>query len=328
MKKIHIYISILFAINAFGQTQNLMTKTTSGRYQAGSNGGVYIYDDGSFALFGYATLVLGTYVVDSKKIHFTPYIPKQPFTVMGRKNTANKQGTTITFSGSFVGDGPTYISLDNNVITPIFDKNNPGGDPYYMVKLKKSPKIITLYLNSQRNYSQNNTYTYILDPKYNEYLFYYKANISEQQPFTGTIESSKEGKTLKTQWGDFGKVESKIDKEWDDFILEYKKNEAKNRNKTQFYYNDRLKSATGSDQLTEQFSTFDIKNYTLDIASNKFIRKNIYKKTTNYTKAIVPDYHNEDYILQYNGLPLSSTKMTNFETAKISSKALINDTNN
>ena len=321
MKYYFLFFTMMIATNLFSQNNNAMDKPFSGRFQ-GSSSGIFIYDDGTFLLFGYATLVLGKYEIKDQTIFFTPDIDKQPFTVLGRNNTLLKNETSLTFGGSFFRSGPTYIKLDDQPVQPIFTETNGSISPTYKTTISPGPKSIKLLQNSYGSYYTNNTSTFELPAEFNDYLVLYNRTISEQKPFYGVVEQ-KEGKSyLNCDWGTFQKVVGEGDEEWETFVTNFRKNVLQTENETDFYFNDQLKSAKGFNQLSEEFSIFDISQYTLDQASNKYILSGDYTKGNDYSNALVTDYHDESIILKYKEIAPTETSLTDFEHLKITAPPL------
>jgi hypothetical protein len=322
MKKYIIIILILLVNTVFAQQEAVMDKATSGRYSQGSNGGIYAYDDGTFALFGYATLVWGNYTIDNNQINFTPTIPEQAFTILGRKNTNIKNGIRLTFSSDFINDGPTYIKYDNESLIPLSDDKFSAGYPHYTTNLDYHPATISLIYNRPNNLYQYNTNTFKLDDNYNDYLLFYNKTIREQEPFSATLINDKGKVILQSRWGNFVKQVSERDEEWEAFLTEHKKQQRKSKNATVLYFNNQLKSANGFSELSEKPSIFDINNYVLDEGSNKFIRKDIYQKGKDYNNAIVKEYHDESIILKFDNILVSQKTETDFGEVQISSKPI------
>ena len=289
-----------------------------GTYSQGSRGGITIYEDGTFALYGYATLVFGVYKFENEDISFTPDIPKQAFSIIGRKNMKIETGANFTFTRKFDDDGPTFIKIDEENFQPTFIQNyTGGGPPHYSLNLNKKPKTISLGLQSQNHKHNFNTNTFSLDNDYNEFLLFYYPTISEQKSFKGEIIKENGAKALVCSWGTFRKVEKedKGDEEMLQFLNQYKKEIGKNKDAKAFYFNDQLKSVTGYNHLSEQENIFDINNYVFDENSNKYIHKDIYQKDKNYTDAIAEDYHDENIILKYH--IIEPNDITNIDYNKI-----------
>lgn len=322
MKNYLLILILLTATPAFAQIENNMKKNTSGMYGQGSQGGIYVYDDGTFALFGYATLVWGKYTLTDNHINFIPDIPKQAFTVLGRKNPNIKGGVKLTFTRAFLDDGPTYLKLDNDSLMNTFEENYDGGASDYVSNLPYHPKTISLAQNTVNHLYRYNTNSFKLDSAYNDFLLFYHRTISEQRPFSATIKTEKGKTVLESHWGEFRKHESGKDTEFETFLNNYKKQALKDKDVKVFYFNDQLKTAKGFNHLSEEFSIFDINNYVLDEASNKFIRKDIYKKGTDYSNALVSDYHDESYILKYDNIDVDEQTLTDFGEVKVGTQAL------
>ncbi|ENA1795583.1 hypothetical protein ABF176_002430 [Flavobacterium psychrophilum] len=313
--KFHLLL-VLFLLNTkiiFAQK----FEEIKGTYSQGSRGGITIYEDGTFALYGYATLVFGVYKFENGDISFTPDIPKQAFSIIGRKNMKIETGANFTFTRKFDDNGPTFIKIDDRKFQHIFDENNNGGSPHYSLDFTRKPNIVSLGLQTQNHKHNFNTNTFILDNKYNEFLLFYYATISEQKPFVGKIITENGAKALVCIWGTFRKVEKedKGDEEMLQFLNKYKKEIQKKKDVKEFYFNDQLKSVTGYNHLSEQENIFDINNYVFDENSNKYIHKDIYQKGKNYTDAIAEDYHDENIILKYH--LIEPNDITNIDYSKI-----------
>ncbi|TDO21338.1 hypothetical protein CLV32_2443 [Pedobacter duraquae] len=317
-----LFLIFLIPVIVDAQQDTLMKQPGSGRYLQGSTAGIDIYDDGTFALYGYATLLWGKYTLEHNNISFVPDVPKQPFVMLGRKNTSIKKGIKLTFAGSFNRNGLTYVKFDAAEMMRVFAEGYPTGESSFTKQIAYRPETLTLAENYDQNFYQFNTNSFKLPVHFNDFLLYYAAGSSEQRPFEGTLETIGDTVVLDTRWGKFEKQTEVKDVEWDTYMKRSKKEKSQEDKNTVFYFNDQLKSATGVNYLTEEPSIFDIKNYTLDPASNKFIRKDIYKKGVDYTKAKVADYHDERYMLSYERVPLTSQSATDFVTGKKISKAL------
>jgi hypothetical protein len=319
IKQYLVLLFILFTHINFAQ----ISKTQTGSYSQGSTAGIYIYEDGTFALFGYATLVFGEYKIDKDQIHFIPNIPKQAFTILGRDNKKIKDenGAKFTFNSDFITDGPTYINIDESGFMKISGDDFNGGDSHYTINFPKKPTTITLALDSSDHKHNHNTNAFNFDGKYNEYLLFFNPTISEQKPFWGNFETKEGINILECDWGTF-KKDKKEETEMIEFLNQYKKEQQKNKDQKVVYFNDQLKKATGYNHLSEQENIFDINNYIFDETSNKFIHKDIYKKEENYLHTLAQDYHDENIILQYHKIEVSSKTNTNFSNITISKNTL------
>lgn len=117
-----------------------------------------------------------------------------------------------------------------------------------------------------------------IKPEFNDLLLFFHEPKMEERPFKERIVTKKGVTVLETTWGNFQKNEEEISDETIKFIEIYKNQVETQFSDTIFYFNDQLKPATGYYQYTEEASIFNIINYVLDEASNKFIRKGFYKK--------------------------------------------------
>lgn len=276
-------------------------KNISGSYTQGSLGGITIYEDGTFALYGYATLVLGIYKIENDEVKFIPYIPQNSFMVLGRecKEISDGNSAAFTFDGRFADDA-TYIAIDEGETKKIFSDGNTGGGAFKHLDFAKKPNLIALICGTSRIEKKNNSSMFNLEGKYNDFLLFYHRVIREELPFTAKIIQDNKKEVLVCRWGKFYKyIKGEEDQEMLEFIENYKKANDAKKNDTIFYYNEQLKTANGYNQLSERPSRFDIDNYIFDEKSNKYIHKSVYVKGNNYLQTSTNDYHNENIILKY-----------------------------
>lgn len=325
--KSYLALLLLFLIVSKGYAQQakptIGKKDLAGNYAQGGTAGIYVYEDGTFALFGYATLVFGTYQIQENEIDFTPYIPDQAFRVLGRENKSLKTGNgapaNFIFSNKFMTDGLTYIDCGNGFMK-VADENFETGEPTYAIDFASKPASITLGFNSEYSGYDHNTETFELDENYNEFLLFYDKTINEQRPFSGTIKTDNGQIELITSWGSFAKNE--VEEELMLFINLHKEQHEKNKEAKSFYFNDQLKRANGYNHYSEKQNDFSISNYILDERSNKLIHKDVFKKGKNYSKSKVEEYHNEDIILEYHSVEIKEKTKLNYDKLTISENAL------
>ena len=291
-------------------------------YQQGSTAGICVYDDGTFALFGYATLVWGKYTIENEKISFIPNVPKQAFSVLGRENKSISNGMIITVGSEFRRSGPIQIQFDSAKVLNLFDENFPKGASHYTTKTIDKAKTLTLSQNSENTSLENNTNTFQLPAQCNEFILFMYRTSSEQRPFEGSFATEDGKQVLQSRWGQFEKQPQGKDPEWETYLAESKVAGEKMKNTATFYFNDQFKSATGSNYLTEKQSTFDVRNYVLDKGSNKLIHKEIYKKGKDYSKAVAEDYHDERYMLSYQEIPIAKATKTESGKVQVAPRAL------
>lgn len=75
----------------------------SGTYKLGTSL-LSIYDDHTFIIADVNVLVFGVVEASGSSLLLKEYMPKQKFVLYGRKESANKLGNTIMFSGFDEGD--------------------------------------------------------------------------------------------------------------------------------------------------------------------------------------------------------------------------------
>ncbi|WP_136666744.1 hypothetical protein [Flavobacterium sp. H122] len=308
----NLFLSALFMLSnfLFSQKQN-ENKIPKGSYSQGSTSGIYIFEDNTFALYGYATLVFGEYKIQNNSIDFIPFKPEQPFTILGRENKSVKKGIKLTFESSFIEYDSIFVKFDKKNPINLLESNIEKGKPYYITNLDYKPSLITLIQNKENSENNNdsNTYSFNINPNYNDFLLFYNVSKRESEPFSGKIMSKNKQTVLVCDWGNF-KKENKEEAEMLTFLNQYKKEYQKSKTQNEFHFNDRLKKATGYNHLSERENIFSIDNYILDASSNKYIRKDIYKKQKKYLNEKVTDYHDESIILKYDKINPSLKNFT------------------
>lgn len=104
----------------------------------GSNGTIFILEDGKFVLVGYGTFILGNYDTSNEGMTFTPFIPDHSFTILGRQNKEIKKGVKLTFERTFYDNG-TGIRFDEDLYMPVFAEDFVGGSHIIRSGLKTIP---------------------------------------------------------------------------------------------------------------------------------------------------------------------------------------------
>ncbi|AJW62033.1 hypothetical protein VO54_00544 [Elizabethkingia miricola] len=70
--RIILILSLLYALNIFAQEKKKDPRYIQYARGYDSNDGVYLFDDGTFILYGYATAVFGEYNFDKDVLLFFP----------------------------------------------------------------------------------------------------------------------------------------------------------------------------------------------------------------------------------------------------------------
>lgn len=295
------FFSTLFVLSNFVFSQkSTNNKIPKGNYSQGATAGIYIFDDNTFVLYGYATLIFGEYSLHNNSIAFIPYKPEQPYTILGRENKSIKKGINLTFQRSFIEYDSIYMKFDNSNPINLLDSNVNKGVPYHTTNVDIKPNLITFIQNKENGKNKNsiNAYSFNINTNLNDFLLFYNVPKRESEPFSGKIITKNKQTILICDWGDFKKQNEEKAEELK-FLNQYKKEYEKNKNLSEFYFNDQMKKATGYNHLSEEENIFSIDNYILDLISNKYIHKDIYKKQKKYLTEKVNDYHDESIILKY-----------------------------
>ncbi|WP_312336856.1 hypothetical protein [Sphingobacterium sp.] len=159
-------------------------KKISGQY--GDNSGICLFEDGKFMLFGYATLVFGSYVFEKDYLLFYPdEIPL--FQLYAYRNPRLTDSIRIDFIG--FEQEKTFVQFENNSPNQVFnDKANCFSPPfiYQEPKIFQSLKFAAL----RQNVDQDTTYQvfqYTNEGKFNDFLAIYNKPQRARQNFSAYL---------------------------------------------------------------------------------------------------------------------------------------------
>lgn len=109
--RITLMLSLLYALNIFGQENKKDPRYIQYAGGYGSSDGVYLFDDGTFILYGYATAVFGEYKFDKDVLLFYPE-KRELFEVYATQNKSLGSDIRINYAG-FERGGKTLIRFNN-----------------------------------------------------------------------------------------------------------------------------------------------------------------------------------------------------------------------
>ncbi|WP_343561255.1 preprotein translocase subunit SecD [Sphingobacterium sp.] len=103
-------------VNHYIATGKDRTKTISGQY--GDLNGICLFEDGKFMLYGYATMVFGSYVFEKDYLLFYPDRLPQ-FQLYASHNPTLGDDVSINFRG--FEEGKTFVQFGDNNMQPLFN---------------------------------------------------------------------------------------------------------------------------------------------------------------------------------------------------------------
>nr|WP_295867314.1 hypothetical protein [uncultured Chitinophaga sp.] len=170
-------------------------QSLAGRY-GGVQDGFCLFDNGRFFLYGYATLVPGTYHIEKDHIRFVPDKPANTFIVFARENKDLQDSVRMYFNG--FERGKTFLQLDNGATRRVFNEDANCFNPPYIYEAAAVPSQIT-FSHVGNDYgvekTDHNTEVYAPGKKYNDFVFLYQKPNRYQEPFVGVI-TKEEGETV------------------------------------------------------------------------------------------------------------------------------------
>ncbi|PVH23951.1 hypothetical protein DC487_15990 [Sphingobacterium corticibacter] len=162
--------------------------------QYGSSDGVLLFENGRFALYGYATFVLGSYAITKNGIDFTPDVPPL-FAVYGFHNPALGDGVQMMFQG--FEEGGTYVMFDDEKPQPIFNQDANCFDWPFVYHRENKPHSITFNLNKDEyddafgDLTIDNHWQFAND-QYNDFIFVFNKPTRYYLPFKGLLQETTE----------------------------------------------------------------------------------------------------------------------------------------
>ncbi|SJZ97616.1 hypothetical protein SAMN04488128_102119 [Chitinophaga eiseniae] len=196
MNSIFYFLCILTTITlSLFMNNDASAQSLAGRY-GGVQDGFCLFDNGRFFLYGYATLVPGTYHVEKDHIRFVPDKPANTFIVFARENKALQDSVRMYFNG--FERGKTFIQFNDGKTRRVFNEDANCFKPPYIYEAAAVPsQIIFSHVDSDFGIEKmdHNTEIYSPEKKYNDFVFLYQKPNRYQEPFVGVV-TKEEGETV------------------------------------------------------------------------------------------------------------------------------------
>jgi hypothetical protein len=203
MKIPFISVLILFMLNNSTAQSTEAYKQVAGRY--GGNDGICLFEDGTFMLYGYATIVLGNYQVEKNLLHFSPDKPEL-FEVYAAQNKNIGDSTRMHFLG--FEEGKTFARFNNDPSKRVFNDNANCFSAPYVYEAGTVPRQITLAHELMNEWEGNGSKTesrvFEIEKGSNDFILIYNEPKRYYEPFSAVIEKTADGDQVLRPSGNFG----------------------------------------------------------------------------------------------------------------------------
>lgn len=261
----------------------------AGRY--GSSDGILLFEDGRFALYGYATFILGSYNLNEDILEFKPDVPDL-YSVFAAPNPALKDKTRIMFQG--FQEGENYVQFDSGIPQQVFNTDANCFDwPFvYNPGAAATQFTFTLHVNEQDSYPmlsnlKENQWQFVQEG-YNDLIFVFNKPTRYYLPFQGKLFRSEDGSIALRVSENFGErflpftPKSEVN-EWEETLQMQKEMDGSSADV--LYANDYY-----------NMQQIDTMQYTLDQRSNLYIDR---LNTEEGTLVETTDYHDTRFLRKY-----------------------------
>lgn len=315
MKKyILLYTIFFFSMNTFAQNQHdPRYQQYAGKY--GSNSGIYLFDDGQFMMFGYATMVFGTYLFEKDYLLFTTDKPAL-FEVYAHSNPSHGDSVRINFTR--FQEGNNFVQFDNNTPQRVFNQHANCFDPPYVYEAAKVPHTFTLAAllpeGGEGKEAPNTFWSYQVEKGLNDFVFVHNPPKRVYEDFGGMLVKTEDGDALvlSNYGGRNGYPKNtEMNKEDQAWVLSIKKE-----------YNDAKKEDKGIAYGNKHYHFFpeaDLSTYTFDAASNQYISKQATENEDYYRSN---QYNDDRYLRKYVKLQPATMRKEGFNTDNVAAGSI------
>lgn len=296
MKRLPLYIITLFIVcTAMAQTNNnkAQLKALAGRY--GGNDGICLFEDGTYFIYGYATIIFGNYTVNNNTLHFTPDKP-ETFTVFAshNKNIGNKK--RVHFLG--FEEGHTFVRFNQDSLQKVFNQEANCFNYPYVYETEKDINRLTLVYKTKNNGEDTvNSYAqqvFDTGTGNNDFIVMFNEPHLYYEPFSASL-SKVDGIYYLSPNANFGdrkiaqqKIGSQEQEDWKE-ILDMRKN--------YYFEKEVVQEHIFANKHYKLFYNASPEAYTFDASMNLYIGSWITEKENVYH---THDYNDLSALLKYN----------------------------
>ncbi|MBO9728244.1 MAG: hypothetical protein J7623_06355 [Chitinophaga sp.] len=296
-------------MNTFAQNhpKDPRYKQYAGKY--GDNSGICLFEDGQFLMYGYATMVFGTYLFEKDYLLFTTDKPAL-FEVYAHAYPNRGDSVRINFVG--FQEGNNFVQFDNSVPQRVFNPNANCFDPPFVYEAAKAPHTFTLAAllpeGGEGKEASNTFWSYQADKGMNDFVFVHNPPKRVYEDFRGMLIKTNDGETLllSNYGGKNGyRKNTTVNEEEQAWVLSVKReyNEAKQHDEGIAYGNRHYRF----------FPEADLSTYTFDAASNQYTSKQAAENEGYYRSN---QYKDDRYLRKYVKLLPATMRREGFDTDK------------
>ncbi|TWF32556.1 hypothetical protein FHW36_11583 [Chitinophaga polysaccharea] len=308
-RSILLYTILILSMTVCAQNNSKDTryKRYTGKY--GGNSGICLFEDGQFLMYGYATMVFGTYRFEKDYLLFTPDKP-DIFEVYAHRHPNYGDSVRINFVG--FQQGKTFLQFDNDIAHPVFNENANCFDPPYVYEAARGPRAFTLAaILPEARWNREDagiSWTYQVNKDFNDFILVHNEPKRQYENFSGMVRKNEDGETL--QLSNYGgkegyqKNEPADNDEWQRVLTMKQEYEASKQGNADTGYANRHYHA---------FPEVDLANYTFDPASNQYISK---QAADNEQYFRSNQYNDDRYLRKYVKIQPVTKRDNEFDAGK------------
>lgn len=316
-KMLSFVILVLMAANSLAQQVNDgasgadRQKTISGKY--GGSSGICLFEDGRFLLYGYATIVFGSYVFEKDDLLFHPD-RLDSFQLFGTQNPALGDSMQMNFVG--FEERETLIQFNKDSIHRIFNADANCFDFPYIYRNATAVSSLELLakkdeMNEAGIYQK---FAYQNDGKCNDFLLIYNKPQRAREDFSANLHKDGENLVIKLSnyGGEKGFLRNNANDNQEDWreILNLKKQ-----------YESADSAQPKELFCNAQYNTFDadLQNYHFDTKTNQYVSK-FAKENEGYD--VNNGYQDDRYLRKYLQQVLIAQPDTTVDTEQVALSSL------
>jgi len=283
--------------------------------QFGDNDGIYVFEDGRFALYGYATFVLGNYTLNDSLIEFQPDFPDL-FSVYGYDNPELKEQTKLMFQG--FEEGGNYMQFGQQAARLVFHENASSFTSPYIHDTTAMLNQFAFYTDTlelpDNSLVVKNKWQFT-NNGYNDFIFVFNKPSRYHLPFQGKLFRTNDNKIVLQTSANFGSrllpftPKDEISS-WDE-VLNWKNALSAATMNSEFIYANSFYNTI----------TFDPEQYRLDDKTNLYIAKS---NREQHADIKTESYEDTRFIKKYVKLNPTDTLKVDLKTIHLDPESIFN----
>ncbi len=311
-----IFTLTIISLSMFAQHKPIVPENNqdiAGQY--GSSDGILLFENGRFALYGYATFVPGSYQITKEGIDFTPDVPPL-FSVYGFHNPALGDEVQMMFQGFEEGDA--YVVFDGEKPRPAFNQDANCFDWPFVYHRKKALQDLTFNRNKS-DYDDgfgeltiDNQWEFSNDG-YNDFIFLFNKPSRYYSPFKGIVQETAENVKFLQVSANFGDrllpfTPKEVVNEWDEIVQMQSMSDVSMEDQDILYANERY-----------NIIGLESESYVLDSNSNLLIDTLNTEEGSDYRAT---SYHDTRFLKKYVNIKPSRKTTSDIATLQPTTESI------